>query len=69
MINKFNYGIDKNGTTFEAKYPNEFKLLKLSKGIIKVINLRPLIDFAREWFDQEDHQFGNIISSQPYVRI
>lgn len=49
------------GKAFEAKYPNEFKSLKLSKGIIKVINLRPLIDFAREWFDQKDRKFGNTI--------
>lgn len=49
------------GKAFEAKYPNEFKSLKLSKGIIKVINLLPLIDFARQWFDQKDHQFNNAI--------
>lgn len=49
------------GAMFEARYPNEFKSLKLSKGIIKVIKLRPLIEFARQWFDQKDHQFGNTI--------
>lgn len=49
------------GKAFEAKYPNEFQSLKLSKGIIKVINLRSLIDFARKWFDQKDQKFGNTI--------
>lgn len=49
------------GAAFEAKYPNEFKSLKLVKGTIKVINLHPLIDFARQWFDQKDHQFNNTV--------
>lgn len=49
------------GEAFEKKCPDEFKSRKLSKGIIKVINSRPLIDFARQWFDEKDHRFGNAI--------
>lgn len=49
------------GAAFEKKFPAEFKLQKLSKGIIKVINSRSLIDFARQWFDKKDHQFGNAV--------
>ena len=47
--------------TFEKKFPNEFKSQKLGKGIIKVINSKPLINFARQWFDEKDHRFGNAV--------
>ena len=50
------------GETFEKKCPDEFKSQKLGKGIIKVINSRPLVDFARQWFDEKDHRFGNAIN-------
>ncbi len=49
------------GETFEKKFPGKVSTLKLGHGIIKVINSTTLIDFAREWFDKKDHQFGNAI--------
>ena len=32
-----------------------------SKATIKVINVVPLIDFALQWFEKKDKQFGNSI--------
>lgn len=49
------------GEAFEKKFPGKFSTLKLGHGIIKVINSTALIDFAREWFDKKDQQFGNAI--------
>ena len=49
------------GETFEKTFPGKVSTLKLGHGIIKVINSTTLIDFAREWFDKKDHQFGNAI--------
>lgn len=42
------------GAAFEEKYPNEWSQVKLGHGIIKVINIHPLIDFARQWFIEKD---------------
>lgn len=49
------------GEAFEKKFPDEVRSHKLGNGIIKVINSKVLIDFARQWFDKKDHQFGNAI--------
>ena len=46
---------------FEKEFPNEVKAQKLGQGIIKVINSKSLIDFARQWFNKKDHQFGNAV--------
>ncbi|WP_297820177.1 aminoglycoside N(3)-acetyltransferase [uncultured Lactobacillus sp.] len=47
------------GRTFEKMFPNAFQSITLGHGIIKVINTRPLVEFAQDWFDKKDHQFGN----------
>lgn len=49
------------GAAFEKKFPNDAKSQKLGQGLIKVINCHPLIEFARQWFDEKDRQFGNTI--------
>lgn len=49
------------GEAFEKKFPERFSTLKLAHGIIKIINSTALIDFAREWFNKKDQQFGNAI--------
>lgn len=49
------------GEAFEKEFPNEVKAQKLGQGIIKVINSKSLIDFARQWFNKKDHQFGNAV--------
>lgn len=42
------------GSAFEQKFTHEIKQVKLHHGIIKAINVRPLIDFARQWFKEKD---------------
>lgn len=49
------------GEAFEKAFPNEVKAQKLGQGIIKVINSKSLIDFARQWFNKKDHQFSNAV--------
>ena len=49
------------GEAFEKHFPNEWQSTKLSQATIKVINVVPLINFAREWFQKKDKQFGNSI--------
>lgn len=43
------------GTEFEAKHPSAIKKVKLNNGVIKVINVKSLIDFARKWFTKKDN--------------
>lgn len=43
------------GTEFEAKHPSAIKKVKLNNGVIKAINVKPLIDFARKWFIKKDN--------------
>lgn len=47
------------GRSFEKMFPNAFQSIKLGHGIIKVIDVRPLVEFAQAWFDKKDHKFGN----------
>ncbi|WP_276805177.1 aminoglycoside N(3)-acetyltransferase [Lactobacillus hominis] len=47
------------GAAFEKEFPTEWQTLQLGSGIIKVINTRPLIDFAKKWFIKKDRKFGN----------
>lgn len=49
------------GKEFEKQFPNEWQSTKLSRATIKVINVVPLINFARQWFQKKDKQFGNSI--------
>lgn len=42
------------GNAFEKKYPGEWQQVKLNNGFIKVINIVPLVDFARQWFQEKD---------------
>lgn len=49
------------GQAFEKQFSNEWQSTKLSKATIKVINVVPLIDFARQWFVKKDKQYGNSI--------
>lgn len=49
------------GQAFEKQFSNEQQSTKLSKATIKVINVVPLIDFALQWFEKKDKQFGNSI--------
>ena len=43
------------GTEFEAKHPSAVKKVKLNNGVIKAINVKSLIDFARKWFIKKDN--------------
>lgn len=47
------------GAAFEQRFPQEIKQVKLHHGVIKAINVRPLIHFARQWFKEKDHRVGN----------
>lgn len=42
------------GSTFEKEFPKEAKQVKLGHGIVKAINIKPLVDFARQWFKEKD---------------
>lgn len=43
------------GAAFEKAYPNKWKAIKLTNGVIKAIDAHVLVDFAREWFKQKDN--------------
>lgn len=47
------------GSTFEQKFPQEIKRVNLHGSFIKAINVKPLIDFARQWFKEKDQRLGN----------
>ena len=49
-------GVDFNdlGLAFERNFPNEFNQVKLNNSFIKVIKVKPLINFARVWFKKKD---------------
>ena len=42
------------GLAFERNFPNEFNQVKLNNSFIKVIKVKPLINFARVWFKKKD---------------
>lgn len=46
------------GTAFEKQFPDEIQTSKLANGLVKVINVVPLIDFARQWFRQKDQKLN-----------
>ena len=43
------------GLDFEKQYPECFNQVSLNNSFIKVIEMRPLIDFARDWFKKKDN--------------
>ncbi len=43
------------GLAFEKQYPECFNQVSLNNSFIKVIEMRPLIDFARDWFKKKDN--------------
>lgn len=43
------------GLAFEKQYPKCFNQVSLNNSFIKVIEMRPLIDFARDWFKKKDN--------------
>lgn len=45
------------GAAFEQKFPREVKQIKLHHGMIKAINVKPLINFARHWFKEKDRKY------------
>lgn len=47
------------GAAFEKACPDGWKQQRLNNGLIKVINIRPLIDFARKWFQRKDQEVNN----------
>lgn len=47
------------GAVFEKEHPNTWQSVKLAQGIVKVIEAKPLINFARKWFKAKDQEAGN----------
>lgn len=47
------------GAAFEKEHPTAWQRISLVNCFVKAIQVRPLIDFARTWFKQKDHKFGN----------
>lgn len=42
------------GLAFENQYPEYFNQVRLNSSFVKVIEMKPLIDFARDWFKKKD---------------
>ncbi len=47
------------GAAFEKAHPNAWQETQLNHGLIKVIDVKPLVQFARKWFKDKDQKFGN----------
>ena len=42
------------GLAFENQYSEYFNQVRLNSSFVKVIEMKPLIDFARDWFKKKD---------------